>query len=348
MINIKKNILLSTLLIASCNQEKVKNKVYYPLKQCNNQNSDYTKYQKCDLEDIKDYYDVIVDNSKKSNKVLLWIEGGPIITSPGADYKKSINDHYVPLSAKNEGISFYLMNQSQYLKQNKFLDGNIDQLTYEDGYKEHMETVDNVHKVIKHLKKQNKIVGLVGHSYGSFVVNEYLAKYGDDTPDFVLSAAGRLKINNAKNLQKAYEIAFTKEHSRIFIKENDTFDDSANDEEVEKLDFLNGLIIQNKIGLKGLLKDYTKAIKDKDLSKTTFLTANPDYLVGWFNQEEINWAKSRNAKIEAISKEETARNYQQNVIDGNDYSPSLEEYAHSVGIWTWEQVLRYYINAFNK
>ena len=345
MLNLKKTFLLSTILLTSCLGA---NKKYYPIKQCGNQDANHTKYQKCDLSDVKDYYDVIIDNSAKSNKVILFLYGGPLVSSFGSVLKASIQNEYELAAAKATGVSYYLMNQSQYLKQNKFLDGNIDKLTYEDGYKEHIETVDNVQKVIKYLKKQGKQVGLIGHSYGAFVVNEYLSKYGDDTPDFVLSAAGRLKIGNVDNLQKAYDEAFAKYHSDVFVGKNDQIIQSGTFKTHTKPEKLNALNVEYKIGLKGLLKDYTKTIKDKDLSKTTFLTAEPDHFVGWFNQEEITWAKSRKAKIEVISKVEVENIYKEShpIEEVND--AAIRAFAHGVSTLNLKQTLKYYINAFNK
>ena len=344
---IKKSLLLSSFLITSCLNA---NKKYYPAKQCGNQDSVYTEYQKCDLSNIKDYYDVIIDNSKKSNKVVLYLAGGPDVSSPYEEFKKDIDYDYGLKVLEINGVSHFLMNQSQYLKQKKFLDGNLEKFTYEDGYKEHLETVDNVQRVIKYLKEQGKKVGLAGSSYGSFVVNEYLAKYGDDTPDFVLSLAGRLKIGNADKLKSAFKIAFSKYHANIFIGKNDSIDDSANKLKHEKPKNVNVYEVAYKIGMDGLTKDYTKEIKDKNLNKTTFLTAEPDKQVGWFNQEEITWAKSRNAKIKVYSRAETIKYYEQAhpnyKLTKEEFEEALKDFAHGVGTWDYPQVREYYLNAF--
>ncbi len=346
MINIKKSTLLSSLLLTSCFGN---NKKYYPLKQCGNQDANHTKYQKCDLNEVSDYYDVIVDNGAKSNKVILYVYGGPLVSSLGEVLKvDQVQSEYKLQAAKKAGVSFYLMNQSQYLKQNKFLDGNIDKLTDEDGYKEHIETVDNIQKVIKHLKSQGKKVLLAGHSYGGFVVNEYLSKYGDDTPDFVLSVGARLKIGNAKNLKEAFNQAFIKYHANVFIGQNDAiikYDTSQTYTRPKKLNFLN---LMHKLGVQSLLKDYTKTIKDKDLSKTTFLTAELDQLVGWFNQEEINFARTKKAKIEVISKVEVEKIYQKSHPGEKIDDFTIRDLAHEVGAFNLEQALKYYISPFNK
>ena len=360
MLNIKKSILVTSLLMTSCLGA---NKKYYPVKQCNNQESAYTEYQKCDLTNIKDYYDVIVDNSAKSNKVILWLIGGPMVSSlaphlndvANGKETKEIPFEYQNLikTIKASDTSFYVINQSQYLKQKKFLDGNLEKFTYEAGYKEHLETVDNTYKIIKNLKSQGKKVGLAGGSYGSFVINEYLAKYGDDDLDWILSRAGRLKISNVTKIQKAFDKAFLKYHSLIRIGKNDVVDDSENKKEHKKPKNLNHLATLIKIGLKGLLKDYTKVISDQNLNKTTFLTAEPDHVVGWFHQEEITWAKSRNASVVVINETETKKVFNSIYQVSSDASKEqielrIKGFAHSVGVWNKAQIKKYYLDPFNK
>ena len=141
---------LSTMfLITSCLES---NKKYYPLKQCNNQEAIYTTYQKCDLSDVKNYYDVIVDNSKKSNKVILFLQDGASSYSLGIFFKnllKKRDDHKYNTNRSVLGneisnlietinasdTSFYLINQTPFLKQNKLSDGDLSKLTHEQGKK---------------------------------------------------------------------------------------------------------------------------------------------------------------------------------------------------------------------
>ncbi len=345
MLNIKKSILLSSFLITSCTGA---NKQYYPIKQCENQDEIHTKYQKCDLEDIKDYYDVIIDNSKVNNNVVLYLYGGPMISSPAQTIRDNFAAVYNETTQKDIGYSYYLMNQIQYLKQKKFLDGNLENFTYEDGYKEHMETVDNVHKVIKHLKASGKKVGLVGISYGGFVINSYLAKYGDDTPNFVLATGQRLKMKNGQNLLKAWvESLETNEFVVDVLK-----DDAIKRRTLKTEGPRNDKYVVPRIGIANLIKDYTKLIKDTNLNKTTFLSAAPDARVGWFNQEEISWARSRNANVVFFDEKETTRQYDLYFPDdkstGEERAIKIGDFAHSVGYWNWEQGQKYFVKPFSQ
>ena len=360
----KKSLVLSAFAVTSCFGGGTK---YYPLKQCGGQDSTHTKYQACDLKNVEDYYDVLVDNSAKSDKVILFAIGGPVTSSAGQtikDYisgkskKANLPSEYLHFfkSFKDKDISIYLINQMQWLKQAKFKDGNLDKLTYEDGRKEHLETVAKTHDIIKYLKGKGKKVGLAGGSYGSFVVNEYLSQYGDDTPDWVLSFAGRIKNANAKKLESAYATAYVKNHAFVFVEENDKVEDSRNQKPASKFKTKggkNGHEVQFKIGLKGLTKDYSKSISDQDLSKVTFLTAAPDSRVGWFNSQEISWARGRKAKIDLITAAETRR-----VLDAKypkspkqsarDREFMFKGFAHAVSLWNDAQIKKYYIDPFSK
>ena len=367
MINIKKSMLLSSVLMTGCLGGNNQKEVYYPVKQCSNQESVHTKYQKCDLTDIKDYYDVVIDNSAKSNKVILLQIGGPTHTSFGETLKEILKtnstkyDYSPPVKfakyLQKEGISLYLFNQSQFLKQKKFKYGNLDKLTYEQGYSEHLETVNKTHEVIKHLKNKGKKVGLAGGSYGSFVVNEYLAKYGDDTPNFVISYSGRLKIGNADKLEAALKVAFTKNRVGIKIGKNDVIDDAANKEPASKVSSIiqkNQLQTQFKLGMKGLVKDYTKVIVDKSLNKTTFVTAEGDGEVGSFNQQELTWARSKYANILVHTKSEAQKAFDKffpakpnpSVEDQAKRAIFFANYIHNVTMWNEEQIKKYYLDPF--
>ena len=343
----KKLLIISTLLITGCNQ---KSKTYDPFLQCNNnQNQTYLKYEKCDLNDAEDYYDVIIDKSDKSNNIILWLEGGPQQSSPSASFRKNIDNRYDTYVAKANNVSFYLINQSQWLKQARFLDGDLTKFTYEDAYKEHLETVDNTHKVIKYLKSKGKKVGLVGGSYGAVLINEYLAKYGDDVPDFVVSIAGRLNIKNKQKMLDAWIESYKKRDHEVVVKGDDEISTAPRSFPNSPV---NEGVVVTKIGIANLIKDYTKLIKDSNLNKTTFLSAAPDGKVGWLNKVEITWAESRNASVINFTQYETVGYYQAAFLDddskGDERLAKLRNFAHQPGLWSDEMAKIYLINPFNK
>ncbi len=350
--NIKKGLVLSSVLLTSCFEKKEQ---FYKTKQCGNQSSTYSKYEKCDLTEVKDYYDVLVDNSAKSNKVILYLDGGPSITSFGKQMRDNIMNYRWIKSAKDNNISYYLINQSQWLKANKFVESDIKQMTKSQAYQEHLETVDITHKVIKHLKSQGKQVGLIGHSYGALLVNEYLAKYGDDAPDFILSFATRLKIKNTKEILENLEAGLRQKDREIkFIKDDKIVVEKLEDPKSSPyyLAPKNQIELAVKMALPAIAKDYTKVISDNDLSKTTFISAEPDARIGWLNQEEIAWAKSKKANVDFFNKTQTTQNWKATTasedLDAEEIKSAIEQFAPLVGEWSNAQAKKYIVDSFNK
>ncbi len=350
--NIKKKLVFSIILLTSCFEKKQQ---FYKTKQCSNQSNTYIKYEKCDLTNIQDYYDVIVDNSAKSNKVILYLVGGPSNISPGKQMRDNIQNYRWAKTAKDHGVSYYLINQSQWLKANKFVEGDVKKMTLAQAYQEHMETVDNTHKVIKYLKSQGKQVGLIGHSYGSLLVNEYLAKYGDDIPDFILSVATRLKIKNTKEVSENLEASLLKKDREIkFSKDDKILIEKLSNPKYSQYYSTpkNQIETAIKFAIPAITKDYTKVINDKDLSKTKFLSAAPDGKIGWFNQEEISWARARKASVDFFTEEQTSQNYEiaypDQTLTKDEVKNELWWFGHYVGEWTKAQAKKYIVDSFNK
>ncbi len=357
-------------LTTSCFNSNKKN---YFLKQCNNQDNTYATYQKCDLTDVKNYYDVIVDNSKKSNKVILFLQDGATFYSLGGSFKnlfKKDDKHQYNTTRsvlgdeisnlietiKASDTSFYLINQTPFLKQNKFSDGDLSKLTYEQGKKEHLENVNNLNNVIASLKKANKQIGLVGHLYGSLILNDYLVKYGDDKLSYALAINGRVKVKNQTKIKNAWDIAFSQDHRKVLIKENDEVDDTYNQEFIKQklkpyfTDHYqkNEHIIYYKVGLRNLLNDYTKAIEAKTLSKTKFLLAKPNYTYGSFSDEETSWLKSKKANVKVFSQNDVKTIFEKNYPKQKDNQYAFKNFAQHVSMWNKQQIQEYYLNAFNK
>ena len=336
------------LLISSCTTPQNP----YEIKQCQNQERNHTKYQKCDLSDIKDYYHPIIDHTATSDKVFLYLQGGPDLSTIAptftSEFEGGENDFFRMLDENQ--ISLFLINQSQWMKQAKFKDGFLFNFNEKDGHLENLETVNTTHKVISHFKNQGKKVFLYGSSYGATLINEYLVKYGDDLPDYVFSAVGRLKMKNTSN------VILAKERERLtgyefHILENDEVDMS--DEEVDITqnpdEINNDWKLTLEMGFKPLVKDFTKLIMDSDLKKTTFFSAAPDQYVRWFNEEEINWARGRGAKVDVLSKEEVTKSWV--TYFGESKEPikqAIKWYAHAIIWWDPEKIEKYFIKPFAK
>ena len=348
----KKLLAITGLLISGCAPQS--KTTTYLIKQCQNQDQTHTKYQACDLSDIKDYYDVGLDYLDESDKVILYLEGGPSLSTTidlkEAEIKKG-NDNFFNALSKNK-ISFLMVNQAHWMKLKKYQEGNIDKWTPSDAQKENQETIDITHKVIEHLQNQGKKVLLYGLSYGAILVNQYLSKYGDDLPDYVLSSVARLKMKNTKKFLDAFAIAAKHPHSQIYVRANDEIDDEANTALkyiTKESGIKNFWKMALDMGFRSLIKDYTQSIKDANLNKTTFVSVEPDRRVGWFNQEEISWARNRGAKVDLIKKEETKKSYIKYYYQGGEPAETaINWYGHLILGYDQDRIQKYFIDPFTK
>ena len=367
----KLSFLMLSLIATSCGNQK---STYFPDKQCNNNKERvYLKYEACDLKDAKDYYEVIIDNSKKSNKVVLFLANGPDSSSPGWLWKTFLNpenddqkeemrefldDGIINMleTIKASDASFYLINQSLFLKQEKFEKGDLSKFTYEQGEKEHLESVEITQKVVSDLKKQNKKIGLVGHLYGSIILNDYLAKYGDSNLDYALAINSRIKVKNPDKIKQAWDVAAKQNHFQVEIKANDVVNDAYNKEFIEKKykpvfpDKANENFhkIYYRVGLRSLLKDYTKLFKDKSLTKTTYVSAMPNEDYGWLSNEEIVWLQGKGAQVKLYNLEEIKRIKDQLFSNKKTENIYYKLFNNFVTMWTKEQIQKYYLDAFRR
>ncbi len=312
-------------------------------RQCNDQEKEYKTFQACDLE-LKDWYDPIIGDPEKADKVVLWWVGGPQPASPGALVKQlDLVKKHIPMiyqmldTFKKENVAYVLLNQAQWLKQNKIKNGLSKGINGEAMKKEFYETIDKGHEAVKYFKDKGKKVLLGGESYGALLTNLYLSKYGDNLPDAIISQVGRLKIKDAP----AKADLFKKGYSFYYGKNNQVMEKKKEQQKwLENFAWI-------------FTTDYTKIIKDDDLSKVRFISAEPDQHVGWFNQEEINFAKSKKAKVTLFDNATTLKyfnNYKN--LFGVDFKhsmgSSIKTFAHMAGTWSINHIKEFYIDPLTK
>ena len=185
-------------------------------------------------------------------------------------------------------MTFFRRSQSLSL-QAQHLNSNIAKYTdfeYKRAVKENnTAVVAIVKKVIQHYKDQKKIVYLIGHTYGAFLVQEFLKQYGNlADANAVLNC--RLDMDDVvwKGGQngKAYEFYDAGENpTEISIPKG-----------MDKQEARNTAILASGLGT----TRYTKALKEGDLSKTIFLGTMNDKAVGHWTEAEIDFLKSKSAK----------------------------------------------------
>ena len=350
------------LLAVGCNKPQVTRVNDIP--QCNNQKETYDQYRKCDISDVNHYYSDIVGEVEKSDKVIFWLGGGPQLSLalPKLRQEELIRKRFPMFYKaseifKKENIAFAYVNQIQWMKQKSFTSKTF----YRDfqrqwGLKENEETIDHLHKLVLHFKGKGKKVIIGGESYGGFLINEYLAKYGDEAPHHLISSVGRLKMQNIKQMNETIEEGKVPYYTANdqFLKTINVVNTFPSKTTEEQKNFLKGNFLFSKsLGYVLLTTDFTKKIKDEDLSKVTFLTVEPDQHVGWFSKEERDWARDRGANVGFYPYGKTREYFNKfEQIYGVKYvSPqggSIRSYAHQVGFWDKEQTYKYFVNPFKK
>ena len=384
MIKVKKALLglfLTTSLSSCINVRKAADYAGKHFKaSCNDIDYKYTTYQKCEITDIEQLFHVRVDNMDKSDKVILMLDGGvnweggglpdtyqhfgkfdPGNPPPTFDPKDNDSFHSYGITpwevqllevVNDFNVSLYSIRQSQWLKWKTFNEaGDISGLTYEDGYKEFLETVSYIPQVVKHFKDQGKKVGLVGHGYGALLLNQYLAKYGDDDLAYALSAAGRLKIGNTDKIKELFDEMEERNLANLTIKPGDDIDYGlrqirkidANPADLNKRETINARV-GIKLGLLPLIKDYTKEFsRDNKLEYSIFVNSVDNWGMGSFNSYELAWLSNKEARVEVYDEATTQRFYNQ------WYKSDLAkpQFARYVTMWSRDEIEKWYITQFN-
>jgi len=132
---------------------------------------------------------------------------------------------------------------------------------------------------------------VIGHSYGAFIINDYLSSF-DSVADTYIVSAGRLDVNkelvadNLKGLTSEFDtdgltyIPFT-------TKDFSEYDDYE----------------RGAYHVRGLLKAaygiprYSEKLSDVDLSNVYYITGDADTQVGLMTESEIDFLESRGAKV---------------------------------------------------
>lgn len=208
-----------------------------------------------------------------SDTVWVYIQGGPTVER-GYDLD-DYDDSGTPL------FPFFDDDLRVYPFQAQNLNPEIEtakEFTFEDAKIESSTTVEIVKKVVEHFKNQNKVVYLIGHSYGSFVVNEVLAKYGN-------IARKTISLNGRLNIEKELWEGFSRGEEWLY-------DDKGENPRIYSKGNERGILDQNmsKIAAGLGFNRYTEKLKNTDLSDVIFVTSQNDPFVGDFTAEAIEFA----------------------------------------------------------
>lgn len=77
---------------------------------------------------------------------------------------------------------------------------------YEEDTLTHPNNVEDLRDLIAELSKDKKISALVGHSYGAWLVYEYVEKYGNDIPVVLVGMASKIGLPKNRSLSMDLQI----------------------------------------------------------------------------------------------------------------------------------------------
>ena len=150
------------------------------------------------------------------------------------------------------------------------------------------ETTEIFATVVNYFKSQNKKVILVGMSYGAFVVEDFLTKYGNSV-DGVLLSVGRLDMDDSfwKTFSKGEKVSF--DETTEIISDGET----------------KNILNSNKFKLIAAYsyKRYTELLKEVNLKNTLYIYSKRDTIFGSLNDTERTFLMKKDVLVLSLDKD---------------------------------------------
>lgn len=193
---------------------------------------------------------------------------------------------YLPDYSKKHVI---YLHQSQTLNPEVFLEGEA--FTMEDARVQKHLTTEALHLAINHFKKEGRRVTVIGHSYGAFIINDYLSNYSSAADQYILSA-GRIKVPAAMTEDNIEGM------SSNFLDDGLTYNDIVSVDLSGRTEIDRSAYIV-RARLKGAYGeiDYEAGLAKKDLSNVTYVSGRSDQQVGQLTRLEIEFLKAQGAQV---------------------------------------------------
>ncbi|MGB1042224.1 MAG: hypothetical protein ACPGU6_02435 [Tenacibaculum sp.] len=209
--------------------------------------------------------------------VLLNVQGGP-----GTELSTFEVDLFFQGYFETKGILMANVHQTQTL--NPTILSNND-ISLNEAVTINSESVSTLYEVIKYFKNQDRKVYILGVSYGAFLTQELIAKYGIDVADKYLIMNGRLDINDImwQALAEGKEGEFINGVTPII---NNNIQTNVIDRNSSKLSAALGM---NK---------YTQLFQNiNNLANITYVYGKTDEAVGSLTAQEVSFLESKKATI---------------------------------------------------
>ncbi|MGB1296104.1 MAG: hypothetical protein ACPG6V_11545 [Flavobacteriales bacterium] len=209
-----------------------------------------------------------------SDTVWIYVQGGP---TEQREY--ALVDTY---SDGSDVYPFFTDDLMIFPYQAQHLDKTIatsELFNFEDAKEESEKTAEIVVNIANHFTSKNKVVYIIGHSFGSLVVHEILAKFGNP-------ARKMLSLNGRMDMDEVVWKGFSKGEEWLF--DNSGLNPMLNTGAVSTLEEKNMRKLAAGLGH----NRYTELFANRaglDLSNVLFLTAEDDKYVGDYTQKSLDY-----------------------------------------------------------
>ncbi|MCY4562088.1 MAG: hypothetical protein OXC03_07285 [Flavobacteriaceae bacterium] len=159
------------------------------------------------------------------------------------------------------------------------------ELTFEQAKIESALSAEIIKKVIDHFNTMEKTIYLIGHSYGAFLVNEILSKYGS-------IARKSISLNGRLDMDQVVVDGFSEGIVWLFDENGQNpYEAKVPEEYASEIKLISNL---SKLNAGLGFNRYTEKLAEVDLSDAIFLFSEYDMNVGDFTPEAIKLLKETN------------------------------------------------------
>jgi len=243
-------------------------------------------------EDIKIVYDNIPKSLEKlghsfgnpdSDVVIINLSGGPINILKTYRFEATYN-----ISGGLDESKYFLINmrESQTLHPQET---EKEEISFEQAKKYNEKTTKTLFELVSYFKSENKKVHVVGGSYGSFVGLSSILEYNNIADGYLLMV-GRLDMNEEvwKAYSKGIKVKFEEDGIGVILGEKSDNIYTVN---------------MRKIAAEISQDRYTELLENTNLSNLIYFYIENDQSVGKLTKNEIEFLKSKNAKVISVKGE---------------------------------------------
>ncbi len=230
-----------------------------------------------DFDDLPDVAEItVVQSNPSADTIVIGMHGGPTDMLYPGDF-----DFF-------EGIStFGVIEMQQYQHYNSSILANPN-MTLEEAIVYNDTTVAMLQKTVHHYKDQGKTVVLIGHSFGAFILAEYMDDYGLEDVHRVVPMAGRLNMPPIiwENFAAGYWASFAPNGTTTIVEE-------------EQADMGDWATMKIMAGMG--YNRWVDSLATVDLTKLMYVYGEHDEAVGGLDETEVNLLEAQNAHVLGIT-----------------------------------------------